>query len=436
MFVYRFLIYCTALLCATTLPAQTARPYEFKEPKKLACTPVKNQQKTGTCWSFSTTSFLESELIRRGKGQHDLSEMFVVRHIYRDKCENYVRRQGSARLGEGGLAHDVLNAVRRHGVVPESVYPGRVDANAPYNHGALEAALIKVCNEAVEQAKKGQLDPKWLTRVDSVLDAEMGPLAGGKFRVDNQPMSPERLRDYLGIRADEYVNITSFTHHPFYSWFVLEVPDNYSNGWFYNVPLDDLMLTLDNALANGYTVEWDADVSNSNFSHQQGLAIVPAVDWKNKNEAQRAATFKSWETERPVTQEYRQDLFDRQVTMDDHLMHIVGRTVEHHGTPFYVVKNSWGDQTETGGFVHVSDAYMRLNTISFTVHVDALPKQLRERLGLPTSTAGVPATPTPADKKAMQMAPSVGKGSSGGSGTGSSGSMGKMPKPKAGKKGN
>lgn len=366
---------------AQVAAAQGTEPFQFKNFKTLACTPVKNQQKTGTCWCFSALSFLESELIRTGKDEQDLSEMFVVRHVYRQKCENYVRRQGYTRFSEGGLAHDLLNAVRDFGVVPESVYPGRRDANQVFDHSKLEKDLKTRCDEFVELGKKGKLPQNWLVQVDSVLDVEFGVLPK-KFEVNGQVFMATTFADHLGIRTGDYVSLTSFSHHPFWSSFILEVPDNYAHGSFYNVPLSDLMRSLNYSIQQGYTVEWDADVSNTGWAAKYGMALVPQLDWKDKNTAQREATFRFVEKEKQVTQESRQQLFDSQETTDDHLMHITGIFEEPNAGVFYQVKNSWGEISDQKGFVNVSDAYMRLNTISFTFNRNALPQDVRRRLGL------------------------------------------------------
>ncbi|MEO6760174.1 MAG: C1 family peptidase [Saprospiraceae bacterium] len=375
-------LFCFLLTGLTgLLAAQSQEPYEFKEVKNLACTPVKSQDQTGTCWAFSTTSFLESEALRLGKGQQDLSEMFVVRNIYHQKCDNYVRRQGHAQFGEGGLAHDELNAVRQYGLAPESAYPGRKNPNAPYNHSKMEKNLQALCDDFVAQAEEGKLALNWIARVDSVLDAEFGkvPL---KFVVGQTEFTPISYRDYLGINPDDYVTITSFTHHPFYSTFVLEVPDNWSNGLFYNLPISDLMRCANNSIQQGYTVEWDADVSNNGFAAGNGMAIVSEKEWKDKDAAARGTTYKIWEKEKLITQDYRQQLFDRQETMDDHLMHVVGIVDEKHNGLFYIVKNSWGEISDRKGYVYVSEPYMRLNTISFTVSKNAIPQDLRRQLGI------------------------------------------------------
>ncbi len=374
---------------ALSLSAQKGpEPYDFKPFKVLSATPVKDQQQTGTCWAFSAASFLESEAVRQGKGPVNLSEMFVVRHVYRQKCENYVRRQGDARFGEGGLAHDYLNAVRDFGVVPEDVYPGRKDPSKPLNHGGLERNLKKMCDDFVTQGKAGTLKADWMSDIDKALDAEFGTVPT-KFTVNGTIFTPESYRDFLGLNTDDYVTITSFTHHPFYAPFILEIPDNFANGTFYNLPLNEMMRCLNYSIQQGYTVDWDADVSNEGFSAQNGLAILPEKDWSVKTTAEQNNTFKYWEPEKDVNQALRQQMFDRQITQDDHLMHIVGILDEAHSGIFYVVKNSWGEISDLKGYVNVSEDYLRMNTISFTVNKNALPKDVRQRLGLEPGDATV-----------------------------------------------
>jgi len=374
--------------------AQT--PYQFVEVRSMPTTNIKDQGNTGSCWSFSALSFLESELLRMGKGEHDLSEMFVVRHIYRDKCSNYVRRLGKANLSQGGLAHDALSVVERYGLVPESVYPGRKDTSRPFNHTDLETNLQHLCNRYVQLAQDGYLSQRWTQEIDSVLDAAFGVLPK-EFTYKNGRYNPLSFRNYLGLSPNQYVHLTSFTHHPFYSHVILEIPDNFAGGKYYNVPLDALMNAIQYALQQGFTVEWDTDVSNEGFSREKGLAIVPRKIWAEKKPDEQRHTFVFSEEEMDVSQAYRQELFDRLITQDDHLMHIVGLLDEERNGLFYAVKNSWGEGNERKGYVYASDAYVRLNTISVTIHRDALPDDLRKRYNA-SSLAGstVPATTPPA----------------------------------------
>ncbi len=379
---------------------QSPEPYEFKTVKMLPASSVKNQQQTGTCWSFATASLLESELVRLGKGEHDLSEMYSVRCVYRQKCENYVRRLGTAQFGQGGLVHDKLNAIRQYGVMPESAYPGRKKAGQPLNHTALETTLKTLCDTFIAQGKRGELADNWLGKIDSLLDEEFGPVPT-TFVYQGVQYTPTSFRDYLGIQPDHYVHLTSFTHHPFWTYFVLEIPDNFSNGYYYNLPLNDLIRCLNHALQNGYTVAWDGDVSNLGFSAKDGLAIVPDLDAKGRGPEQVAATFKYWQPEKVITQEMRQRAFDRLETQDDHLMHITGMLNETQGGLFYAAKNSWGEISDRKGYIYMSNAYLRLNTVSITLHVNALPRDLLPRMGLrpvpesPLPRAADPSAPTP-----------------------------------------
>lgn len=394
------------MLFISQLSAQSNEPFEFKEYKRQAATPVKSQDQTGTCWAFSTASFLESEVLRLGKNETNLSEMFVVRNIYRMKCENYIRRQGTAQFGEGGLAHDMLNAVKQFGIVPESVYPGRKDPTKPFNHGQLEKQLREKCKDFAQQGKDGKLDPKWTAQIDALLDEEFGPLPT-QFLYNGVTYTPASFRDYLGIQPDDYVTITSFTHHPFWAPFILEIPDNWSNGTFYNMPLDEMIRCATYAIDKGYTLEWDADVSNMGFSAGNGVAIVPQTDWKDKSASARANAFKVWEPEQKITQEYRQQLFDRQETMDDHLMHVTGVVDEKHSGIFFVVKNSWGEISDLKGYVYVSDPYMRLNTISYTLPKTALPQDVRRRLGFEPGDVKIENSPRP--EKTRSNTPGIDK---------------------------
>lgn len=401
------ILFSLLLIASSLAVLAQSEPFQFKEYKRSNATSVKNQGSTGTCWAFSTVSFLESEALRMGKKDVDISEMFIVRNIYRLKCENYVRRQGHAQFSEGGLSHDAIQVVAQYGIMPESAYPGRSNVSAPFNHGKLEKSLRSLCTEFVKQGKDGKLAADWLKQVDTALDEEFG-IVPTKFDYKNIQFTPTSYRDYLGIQPTDYVTVTSFTHHPFWTKFILEIPDNWANGEMYNVPISDLMRVANSSLEKGYSVEWDADVSNEGFSAQNGVALVPEKRMNEKDASAQASTFKMWEPEKKITQETRQELFDRQITTDDHLMHIVGLLDEAHTGLYYVVKNSWGEISDNKGFVNCSEAYMRQNTISFTVHKDAIPTDIGKRLGLVAGEATIeqdnPKMRTPR-QPAMELTP-------------------------------
>ncbi len=358
-------------LLVLTLGLQVGRAqYVFTIAHECRCTEVKDQQRTGTCWSFSTVSFLESELIRQGKGYYDLSEMFVVRSIYRDKARNYFLRQGKAQFGQGSLAHDVVRAAATAGLVPESVYSGLPEGVAAYDHTEMEAVLKAILDAVIGQRRPTQ---RWWAVFDAALDAYMGPVPE-TFVVEGVTYTPRTFADKLEIRPEDYVGLTSFTHHPWYTSFVLEVPDNYSSGTYLNVPLDELVQVVDHALAQGFSLAWDGDVSEPGFSQKHGLAIVP-----------REVSDQMWEhpvPEQVVTQQMRQRAFASYQTTDDHLMHLVGSARDQYGNKYYLIKNSWGAAGPYEGYLYMSEAYFRLKTVSVYLHREGIPPALRRKLSL------------------------------------------------------
>lgn len=349
--------------------ASLSAQYHIADDVVVGCTPVKSQDKTGTCWSFSTCSFLESELMRMGKGKHDLSEMYVVRNIYRDKARNYVLRQGKANFSQGSLCHDVINAVSRHGIVPERVYSGMTVGVSKHDHGEMAAVLKGYLDGLL---KRKRLSDKWDDGFDAVLDVYLGEF-DEDFSIDGKQYHPKAYAMQLGFNPADYVSLTSFTHHPFNTSFILEIPDNYSNGSFINIPMDELEVIVDNALKNGFSVAWDGDVSEKGFSAKNGLAILPE-DEKNEN------LFNKILPEKTVTQEMRQTNFESFATTDDHLMHIVGTASDEAGNKYYKIKNSWGEISDYKGFLYMSMPYFRMKTVSILLHKDAIPENIVKRL--------------------------------------------------------
>lgn len=335
--------------------------YNFSVEKKLDCTEVKNQANTGTCWSFASSSFLESELMRMGKGTYNLSEMFVVRNIYKDKARNYMLRQGKANFSQGSLAHDLMRIMAQDGIVPEEVYSGLQNEELFHNHNEMEAGL-KGFLDGVQTQKR--LSTKWDEAFESILDVYLGK-APSKFTYKSKSFTPQEFAKSLQIEPNDYVHITSFSHHPFNEPFILEIPDNYSNGSFNNVPLDKFMKIIDGALDKGYSIAWDGDVSETGFSALEGIAVLPIDD--NRNDL-----FQEPREEIKVTQENRQAAFENLSTTDDHLMHIVGFSKDKNGNKYYIIKNSWGERGPEKGFLHMSEAYMKMKTVSIMLHRSAV----------------------------------------------------------------
>ncbi|MAZ73822.1 MAG: aminopeptidase [Flavobacteriaceae bacterium] len=371
------LIFSVAFFISFSFIATAQEPYQFTPQIDLEATDVISQGRTGTCWSFSSTSFLESEIIRLTGKKVDLSEMYTVRNTYPKKLENYVMRQGKAQFSEGGLAHDVMNSVAKYGLVPQEAYSGLFQNETGHNHAELVAVLEAMAKTYVENPAR-KLSKKWKPATEAVLDTYLGENINN-FTFEGKQYTPETFRDAMKIVPKDYVTITSFTHAPFYSEFILNIPDNWSYGSFYNVPLDEMITSIDHALSKGFTVELDCDVSEKTFSSKDGVAVIP------KEETNTIKALQGVYPELNVTQEYRQDAFENFTTTDDHLMHITGTLVDQNGTKYYKVKNSWGtDETRNanGGYVYFSEAYMRLKAISITVHKDALPKNTAKKLNL------------------------------------------------------
>ncbi len=387
------------LFCSLTTMAQEKKDssgYKFTLVKELPHTPVKDQFRTGTCWSFADCSFIESELLRIGKPEVDLSEMFLVNHCYRDKADRYVRMQGNTNFGGGGLLHDIVYVMKNYGLVPESAYPGLNYGEKKHVHGEVDN-LLKTMVTSVVQNKNRKISTAWQAAFDKSADAYLGDLPDN-FKYEGKKYTPKTfLSDFAGgINADDYVEITSFSHHPFYQQFILEVPDNWLWEKMYNVQLGDIQQIIDNALAQGYTVGWAADVSEKGFAtSQKGIAVVPEANKEDMSNAE----IKKWEKlsdadkekklykltkpgkEKVISQELRQAAFDSQETTDDHAMHIIGLAKDQNGTPYYKIKNSWGPYNSYDGYFYASIPYIQFKTTAILVHKNAVPQDIRKKLG-------------------------------------------------------
>ncbi|MDD3685605.1 MAG: C1 family peptidase [Bacteroidales bacterium] len=368
--------------------------YVFTMKKEIKVTPVKDQYRAGTCWSYSGLAFVEAELLRMGKPEVDLSELFVVRHSYSDKAEKYIRMHGNLNFGGGGAFHDVFNVIREYGIVPEEIYKGLNYGEDNHVHGEFDAVL-KAYVDAVKENDNKKLSTAWHNGFNGILDAYLGELPEN-FTYNGKKYTPKTYAAELGFNPDDYVNITSYTHHPFYSQFILEIPDNWAWGLCYNVTLDEMIQVMDNAINNGYTVCWGADVSEKGFKWSKGFAVIPAENrpdldglerdkWEKLSAKEKEAQLYSLDKivpEKVITQELRQEGFDNYHTTDDHGMLINGIATDQNGTKYYLVKNSWNTSNEYDGFFYASEAFVRYKTMNIVVHKDALPKELKQKLGI------------------------------------------------------
>ncbi len=353
--------------------------FSFTILKDVASTEVKNQYKSGTCWTYSSQSFLESEAIKKGKGTFDLSEMFIVRNMYSLKAQKYMRWGGAVSFGPGGEFHDVINCARIFGIVPQLAYTGFPYGGTKPMHGEMDA-VVKAMMDAALKLPDGKLSPALSKSVEATLDNYLGKVPES-FNFAGKMYTPASFRDYIGINPDDYVEVTSFTHHPFYEKFALEVSDNWANYQDYNVPLNEMMGIIDNALDNGYTVAWAGDVSEKGFSFKNGVAIVPEKDWVDMTQEEMDSVFNHPLKQRVITQELRQEGFDNLSTTDDHGMHIIGKAKDQTGEVYYIVKNSWGtDRNDAKGYFYASASYVAYKTTSIMINKNAIPKELAKKM--------------------------------------------------------
>jgi len=385
----------TNLLSAQETEKKADSGFQFTIIKQVAATPVKNQNRSSTCWSYSSISFLEAELLRMGKDTFNLSEMFCVRESYSDKATMYIRFQGKHNFGSGGAFHDVTDVFKKYGMIPEESYNGNKIGEVNPVHGEIDGVLSAYVDAVLKNPNK-KLTPVWHQGFDGILDAYLGKVPD-KFNYKGKEYTPQSFAASLGLNPDEYLEVTSFTHHPFYSKFILEIPDNWALGETYNVPMDDLIRVIDNALENGYSVAWGSDVSEKGFSWKNGVALVPdknapeisgleRAKWEKMSDADKEKLLFKFDKpvpEKTITQEMRQVEFDNYQTTDDHGMHIIGVAKDQNGKKYYLVKNSWGlEGNPYKGYFYASEAFVKLKTTDIMIHKDALPRDILKKLGL------------------------------------------------------
>ena len=389
-----------AAFAAASLGAQAPKvkpaDYQFTTVKEIPITSMKNQNRSGTCWCFSSLSFLESEVIKaknlKAEAYPDFSEMFIVRHSYHDRAVKYVRLNGYLNMAQGSGFGDVLEVIRDYGLMPQSAYSGMNYGYELPVQGELDAVLRGYV-EAVAKNPNRKLTPVWTKGFDGILDAYLGELPE-TFVENGVTYTAASYRDAMGINPDDYVNISSYTHHPFYSQFAIEVEDNWRWVLCYNLPLNEFMAVIDNAVENGYTVLWGGDVSEPGFT-RDGLAILLDTEakpttgsdqerWVGKAEDKPAAAAEKKELpkELDVTQEIRQRMFDEKTSTDDHGMHLYGTAKDQNGTKYYLIKNSWGVTGAYDGTWYMSENFVKGKTLNFVVNKKALPKDIAKKLGI------------------------------------------------------
>ena len=373
--------------------------FVFTHEKEIPITSIKDQNRAGTCWCYSTLSFIEAELLRMGKGEYDFSEMYIVYNTYMDRADKAIRTHGDASFSQGGSFYDVLYGMKTFGLVPEAeMRPGVMYGDTLSNHTELSAvtdayvaAIAKGNHRKLQMSPDGT--PLWRKGLEGIYDAYLGKRPE-KFTYNGKEYTPQSFYETLGLNADDYVSLTSYTHHPFYEKFVLEIQDNWRWAQSYNLPIDELMQVFDNAIDKGYTIAWGSDVSEDGFT-RNGLAVMPDMEkgqelggsdmarWLKMTAAEKKAEAPT----RPMpqkwcTQEERQLGYDNWETTDDHGMLIYGKAKDQQGTEYYLVKNSWGDAGKYKGIWYASKAFVRYKTMNIVVHKDALPKDIKKKLGL------------------------------------------------------
>jgi bleomycin hydrolase len=353
--------------------------YVFSVVKNIENTSVKNQASSGTCWSYSTNSFLESEMIRLGKEPVDIAEIFTARCVYKDKADMYVRLHGGLSWGDGGSCHDVINVFAKYGALPQSVYSGLNYGTSKNKFGEFQGVLKGMLDAVVRNAN-GTLTPVWKTAFEKVMDVYLGEVPAS-FDWKGKTYTPRTFADQVvGIKPAEYIEFSSFNNYPFYTQVPLLVQDNWDFQKVTNVPINDITTIIDHAIANGYTIAWATDVSEKYFSWKNGVAFVPEKNWEDMEEAEQKSLFNGKAAERVITQELRQKAFDNYETTDDHGMHIVGSAKDQTGKDYYIVKNSWGEKNDYKGYLYVSKAYVQYKTTAFLLHKGAVPKDILSKI--------------------------------------------------------
>lgn len=382
-----------AALETDSVATDSIKGFQFKDIYTVKTTSVKDQNKSGTCWCFAGTSFIEDEIMRQGGDSLDLSEMYTVRKCYEDKADRFVRMYGQTNFSPGGAVTDVAYVWKKYGAVPEEIYRGLNYGEEKHVHGELQGVLEGVVNTVVKKPNK-KISTAWKPALNGVLDAYLGEFPE-TFTYKGRTYTPQSYAASLPFNPEDYVVLTSFSHHPFYESFILEVPDNWTWDKYMNVPIEELKAIVDNAIQNGYPVSWAADVSEKGFKWKDGVALIPKgksendmdgtelsrwVKLSDKDREDKRFEFDGPVEEIVVTQESRQADFDNQETTDDHGMEIVGIAEDQEGNRYYKVKNSWDTNQIYDGFIYVSEPFFLAKTLSLMVHKDAVPADIAKKI--------------------------------------------------------
>lgn len=354
--------------------------YRFTTVVDAEATPVEDQGSSGTCWSYSAGSFLESEMIKNGGPAIHLSKIFTARKSYEDKADSYVRMHGSLNYSDGGEPHDVINMYAKYGTLPEDQYTGFSYGNTRNEFGELQAVLKGMLDGVISAPNKGTLTPVWKQAFSGVLDAYLGPVPES-FTYNGKSYTPKTFaKEVVKLNADDYEEFVSVTNVPYWEKTVMMVPDNWAFQQVWNIPMEDMTTTIDNALRKGYTVAWGGDVSEPSFSWRNGIAYVPETPAKDMSKEDKADLFTGPKPEMTITPELRQIAFDNYTTTDDHGMQLVGIAKDQDGNEWYKVKNSWGVKNDHDGFLYMSKNYVRYKTTSFMVNKKGIPSEVLKKI--------------------------------------------------------
>jgi bleomycin hydrolase len=353
--------------------------FNFTTVINLERTSVKNQGSSGTCWSYSGNSFLESEMIKAGKQPVDIAEIYTARCVYIEKAKNYVRMHGAVSWGDGGELHDVTNMYAKYGALPQSVYTGLNYGTSNNKFGEMQDALKGMLDGIIKNAN-GKLTPNWLTAFTAVVDSYLGKVPE-QFQYNGKTYTPQSFaKEVIGLNAADYVELTSLQDQPFYQKVFLPIPDNWSFDYAYNLQMDDLTTVIDNALKSGYTVGWATDVSEKYFSWKNGIAYVPEKEFEDMSNMEKSDMFNGPKPEKIITPAERQLCFDNYTTTDDHGMQIVGLAKDQNGKEYYIVKNSWGESNDYKGYLYVTKNYVKFKTTGVLLNKNAISKDFRGKL--------------------------------------------------------